>query len=165
MRVYSNTSPLSNLAIVGHLPLLWSFYGAVTIPQAVWDELMNLDHGQALESLEDARAKGLIRVTEVKQHALVLALSDELHPGESEAIALAVEQQAELLLMDEREGRAMAERLGLQITGILGVLRRAKVAGQVTSLRDEIRRLRQLAHFFVSPALEEALLLSVGEVP
>lgn len=165
MLVCSNTSPLSNLAIVGHLSLLWLYYGSLTIPEAVWAELSELEPGRGLDALEDARSRGLIRVLPVANRALVAALSDELHPGESEAIALALEAQADLLLMDEREGRAAAEHLGIKITGVLGVLRRARLEGRLASLRSEMLRLRQQAHFFISPSLEEALLLSVGEVP
>jgi hypothetical protein len=57
---------------------------------------------------------------------LVNLLTLELHRGEAEAIALALEIKADWLLMDEREGRAVARQLGLQVTGVLGVLLRGK---------------------------------------
>lgn len=54
------------------------------------------------------------------------ALQMELDPGEAEAIALAVELKAHLLLLDERRGRVVASRLGLHFVGLLGVLSEAK---------------------------------------
>lgn len=165
MQVFSNTSPLCNLAMIGQLSLLWRFYDQVTIPQAVWAELEELDHEKARESLEDARAAGALQIVPVVNQALVRLLSEDLHLGESEAIALAYEQKADLLLMDEHDGRAAAQRLGLAITGVLGILRRAKQEGLIPSLKSEIIRLRHEAHFFIAPKLEEALLHSVGEMP
>ena len=164
MQVFSNTSPLCNLAMIGQLSLLWRFYAQVTIPQAVWMELEELDHEAARDSLEDARSAGLIQILPVLNDAMVRLLSEDLHLGESEAIALAYEQKAELLLMDEHDGRAAAQRLGLHLTGVLGILRRAKLEGLIPSLQSEITRLRQEAHFFIAPKLEEALLHSVGEM-
>lgn len=165
MQVFSNTSPLCNLAMIGQLSLLWRFYAQVTIPQAVWAELEELDHEKARESLEDARATGSLQIVPVVNHALVRLLSEDLHLGEAEAIALAYEQKADLLLMDEHDGRAAAQRLGLALTGVLGILRRAKQEGLISSLKFEINRLRHEAHFFIAPKLEEALLHSVGEMP
>lgn len=56
-----------------------------------------------------------------------------LDPGETEAIALAVEIGADLLLIDERKGRREAKLLGLRTTGLLGVLLEAKKAGLLSS--------------------------------
>lgn len=165
MQVFSNTSPLCNLAIIGQLSLLWRFYDEVTIPQAVWAELEELDHEKARESLEDARAAGHIYVVPVLDQSLIRLLSEGLHLGESEAIVLAYEKTGDLLLMDEHDGRSVAQRLGIPITGVLGILRRAKQEGLISSLKSEITRLRHEAHFFIAPKLEEALLHSVGEMP
>ncbi|TDU81272.1 hypothetical protein EI77_00575 [Prosthecobacter fusiformis] len=164
MQVFSNTSPLCNLAIIGQLPLLWRFYTQITIPYAVWAELQELDHENARECLEDARASGLIYVIPVLDQSLIRLLGEGLHLGESEAIVLAYEKTGDLLLMDEHDGRAVAQRLGIPITGVLGILRRAKLEGLIPSLKSEITRLRAEAHFFIAPKLEEALLHSVGEM-
>jgi predicted nucleic acid-binding protein len=58
MHVVSNTSPLSNLAVIGRLELLRKRYGCVTIPAEVWAELSALKHVAALAELNQARADG-----------------------------------------------------------------------------------------------------------
>ncbi len=90
-------------------------------------------------------------------------LALELHLGEAEAIALALEMKAEYLLIDEREGRTLARQLGLRITGVLGVLLRAKRRGQIEAIKPEIEALRSHARFFIAPALESAILAEAGE--
>lgn len=57
----------------------------------------------------------------------------------------------------------LREQLGLTHTGVLGVLRQARLTGRIASLQKEVLLLRTEARFFVSPALERSLLLSVGE--
>jgi predicted nucleic acid-binding protein len=65
--------------------------------------------------------------------------------------------------LDEAAARASAARLGLSFTGALGFLRWARQTHRIPSLKAEIQRLRSDAHFFISPALEKGLLISVGE--
>lgn len=91
-------------------------------------------------------------------------LREELHAGESEAIALAYQENADLLLMDETEGRAAARRLQLPLTGVLGILLRAKKEGLIEHLKPEIQKLRQEARFYITAKLEHTLLHSAGEM-
>lgn len=164
MRVLSNTSPLCNLAVIDRLPLLWQFYGEIGIPPAVWAELEGFDNDATRERLEDARAAGRLQVCPLSDDGLATLLREELHAGESEAIALAYQQKADLLLIDESDGRAAAHRLRLNVTGVLGVLLRAKKEGLIRLLHPEILRLRTEARFFIAAKLEHALLHSAGEV-
>ena len=76
-------------------------------------------------SHEVRRAKW-IEVVEVKNHALVIALKQNLHAGEAAAIALSVEQKAKLLLLDDMLARKSASLFTLNYIGTLGVLREAK---------------------------------------
>jgi predicted nucleic acid-binding protein len=94
---------------------------------------------------------------------MVQLLSASLHEGECEAIALAVEVKAVWILLDEREVRSTAQRMQMPITGVLGVLLRAKRQGQIASLSQEMERLRKIAHFFISPELERNVLRLAGE--
>jgi hypothetical protein len=87
----------------------------------------------------------------------------QFHRGEAEAIALATDLHAEIVLIDEQEGRQLASKTGLAVTGVLGILLRAKRAGEIASIRPEIALLRHKAHFFVAPALEAKILSSAGE--
>ncbi|MCC5623660.1 DUF3368 domain-containing protein [Nostoc sp. CHAB 5715] len=79
--------------------------------------------------------------------------------GEAEAIALAIEVKAEWTLLDEREGRKVAKSLGLKVTGILGILLRAKQLGEVESLQPVINELINKAGFRIAPELLAQILM------
>jgi uncharacterized protein len=93
----------------------------------------------------------------------VHVLQSGLGQGEAETIALGLELPADLVLLDERAGRAAAARVGLRITGVLGVLLRAKLQGDIPMLRPELDALRNKARFFIAPALEKQVLRGAGE--
>ena len=90
-------------------------------------------------------------------------LLSSLHKGEAEAIALATQLGADIVIIDEREARQTATQAGLSVTGVLGVLIRAKLAGHISVIKPGIRALRDKARFFIAPSLEARVLSSVGE--
>jgi predicted nucleic acid-binding protein len=90
-------------------------------------------------------------------------LGQQLDEGECEAIALFIEQNAELLLIDERRGRAEADRLGLRITGLLGVLVEAKQKRFILAVKPVLDDLIATAEFRVADALYARILNIVGE--
>jgi predicted nucleic acid-binding protein len=94
----------------------------------------------------------------------VQELRDKLDAGEAEAIVLAVERQAELLLVDERRGRRTAEALGLRTTGLLGVLAEAKRAGLIELAKPVLDELIQNARFWIGPDLYREVLAKLDEV-
>ncbi|WP_204139092.1 DUF3368 domain-containing protein [Halomicronema sp. CCY15110] len=96
--------------------------------------------------------------------ALVNLLRRELHQGESEAIALAVELSADKVLLDEKEARQAARAMSLSITGIVGILLRGWQDGSLPSLRNVCDRLQQDANFWLSPALRTQILRVSGEL-
>lgn len=163
MLVVSNTSPLSNLAVIGQLELLHGQVGSVVIPPAVHEELGRNPHPTARHALAAAIQTGWIGVRPLSKE-LPKDLASQLDLGEAEALALALDMKASLVLLDDSAARASALRLGLNITGVLGVLSRAKRAGQISSLKDQMNRLRTEARFFINPALEKVLLISSGEM-
>ena len=162
MLVVSNTSPLSNLAIIGRLELVREQVGAVVIPPAVGAELSRNPRMEARVALATAIQEGWIRVMALSG-AVAPELAAALDPGEAEALSLALEATAGLVLLDESAARIKAAHLGLSHTGALGILRRARQTGRIASLKAEVQRLRKEAGFFINPALERALLISVGE--
>lgn len=162
MPAVSNTSPLSNLAILDRLDLLREQFGQVLIPVAVDAELKRHPQAIARKRLEVEMNQGWLQIVPIST-PIPENLAASLHRGEAEAITLALALKADWVLLDESDARRAAKWLGLPHTGVLGVLRKAKGAGQLASLREEIKRLRADAHFFVHPDLERELLISVGE--
>ena len=106
---------------------------------------------------------GWLEVRPVRSPFLIRLLSVRLHRGESEAIALAVEINASCTLLDEHVARAAAVQMSLNITGVLGVLLRAKKQGDIARLGDEMERRRKDAHFFIAPDLERRMLEMAGK--
>jgi len=163
MLAVSNTSPISNLASIGRLELLKSQFSELWIPDAVAEELAAHPDPVARAMIQNAIRESWIRIGAPKDSGLLRLLLLQLHRGEAEAIALATDLKADLVLMDEQEGRQLASKTGLAVTGVLGVLLRAKRAGEIAALKPEVDLLRTKAHFFVSPALEKKILAAAGE--
>lgn len=165
MKVVSDASPIANLAAIGRLDLLQRQFGSLLIPEAVAAELRAFSNAVASDAIMMALGEGwiTIRPVPVTARPLVELLSRELDPGEAEAIALAKDSSADLVLIDEADGRDVATRLGLAVRGALGVLLTAKRNGCLKSLAPEISRLRKDAHFFIAAPLEAKLLAEAGE--
>jgi predicted nucleic acid-binding protein len=163
MSAVSDTSAISNLAIIDRLQLLQQQFGVVWIPPGVAEELDQLAHSAARSAIRAAREAGWLHVYSPNDRATVDALAAELDRGESEAIALAVERRPDFLIIDELDGRSHATRAGLPVVGILGILLQAKSNGQIVSVRHEMLELRQKARFFIAPELEQRILKKAGE--
>lgn len=163
MLVVSNTSPISNLAIIGRLYLLRSQFREIWIPGAVQSELDQLGHPAALKEIQQAIQDGWIKPLALREDKVARLLAAALDPGEAEAIALALEMSADRILLDERDGRSAAERAGLGVTGVLGVLLRAKEDGQIQLIKPEVEALRTRARFFLSARMQEMVFEIAGE--
>lgn len=161
MIVVSDSSPLLNLAIIDQLDLLQKLYEKVVIPQAVHDELVV--QGAEMPGAGSIRNANWIMVQEVKDRVLVAALSTQLDLGESEAIALAIESEAELLLLDERKARNVAAHLELDFTGLIGVLLEAKQKEHIKLLKPILDDLKKEARFWIGSELYAHVLQQVGE--
>ncbi|MGB7556491.1 MAG: DUF3368 domain-containing protein [Candidatus Korobacteraceae bacterium] len=156
-----DTSPILNLARIGRLELLASLYKQVLIPPAVFEELA-IPRDATLPVIDVASVSWIILETPRDQDR-VQELRDDLDAGEAEAIVLAVERQADLLIVDERRGRRIAQALGLRITGLLGVLADAKRAGLIDSIKPVLDELIQNAKFWIGPELYREVLAELGE--
>jgi hypothetical protein len=163
MVAVSDTSVVSNLAFIGRLRLLASQFEMVWTPEAVRAELDRIPSVEAKDRIAEAVEAGWLRSRKVLNPRLAAALANDLDTGEAEAIALATEIPADVLLIDEKEGRGFARQAGLRVRGVLGILLRAKTKGELASVKAEIRALRDRAGFFVAPASEVEVLRSAGE--
>ncbi len=161
MIVVSNTSPITNLAAVGQLNLLQQLYGTIIIPQAVYQELTSA--GDTIPGATEVQTFNWIQVQQVTNRTLVNSLLNQLHQGESEAIALAIELQADWLLIDEELGRKVAANNQLKFIGILGVLIEAKQRGLIPSVKSVLDNLINQAEFWVTEALYNRVLQMAGE--
>lgn len=162
MIIVSDTSPINNLAAINHLHLLHQLYGMVFIPEAVYRELT--DPNFPVAGATEVQTFDWIQTRTISDRTLVEALSNELDVGEAEAIALAVEMQAEQVLIDERRGRLVASQLNLRYTGILGVLVEAKSKGLIAGVRPLLDALINEAGFWVAEPLYNSVLQLVNEI-
>jgi uncharacterized protein len=153
MPVVSNTSPILNLAIVDQFVLLRRQFGEILIPNAVLDELKVNEERPGSQAIREAISSGWIQTQEVSNKTLAQLLKQTLDQGEAEALALAIELKADWTLLDEREARKVAKSLGLNVTGILGILLRAKQIGEIESLQPVIDELINKAGFRIAPEL------------
>jgi len=156
MIVVADTSPINYLILIDQIAIVETLYGRILIPHAVHEELLSFKAPSSVR----AWAKD-------PPHWLqILSPSAGLRPpvarldrGESEAIALAEELNADWLLIDEIAGRGEAARRGLQTIGTLGILREGHRAG-LLNLPTAIERLAATG-FRINPSLIQALLDSV----
>ncbi|MDZ8089689.1 MAG: DUF3368 domain-containing protein [Nostoc sp. DedQUE12b] len=158
MIVISDTSAITSLAAINHLKLLPQLYNQVTIPEAVYRELADID--PPVPGTIEVQTASWLEVRQVINREVVERLQNEvtLDPGESEAIALALELDADLLLIDERRGRAEANRLGVKITGLLGILVEAKQKKLIVAVKPLMDALIATSEFRVSSALYNQIL-------
>jgi predicted nucleic acid-binding protein len=161
MIVVSNTSPLTNLAAIGQFDLLQRLYANLHIAQGVWEEL-NLG-GKRWPGCDEVAKADWIEQHSVQNQALVTALQRDLDRGEAESIALALQLNAGLVLLDEKEGLHAARRLGLRVIGVVGILLEAKANGMLDSVHPALDALRQSAGFYLSAPLYKYALMLAGE--
>ncbi len=125
MIVISDTTPIISLLKLNRLDLLKELFGTVFVPQSVLEELtINEKYSVEAEMIfksEFIETKSVFDATAVN----VLMKVNMLDRGESEAIVLFCELNAEILLMDERRGREIAQKLGINLSGTLGILMKA----------------------------------------
>jgi predicted nucleic acid-binding protein len=140
MAVVSNTSPVRYLVLLGQSELIGQLFGAVLIPQAVEREL--LDPSAPLPVRQwMAQRPAWLKVQRIEGPADE-ELRQWLDPGEAEAIQLALQLGAEVIILDERRGREVAAAKGLTVIGVLGILREAYRQGWIDNPLELLQRLR-----------------------
>jgi len=133
MKVVSNSSPLIFLSAIRSLDILRIEFGEVMIPEMVYQEVTANDLKGSRE-VKDADWITVVAVRDMEH----IALLPVLDAGEREAIILASEQNADLLLMDDLAGRRAAMMYGIDVMGTLGVLKVMYRKGRIENLRDSL---------------------------
>lgn len=153
MIVVSDTTAISSLIQIGRSELLREMFGEVHIPVAVRDELLR----------SHPTLPAFLQFDTVANRAEVARLEHELDLGEAEAIVLARELRADVLLMDEKIGRRVAQREGVPIIGLMGVLVAGKQRGFVPAVRVVISELESKAGFRISARVKQMIFAQAGE--
>jgi len=153
--IVSDTSPICYLVLIGEAALIGKLYHRILIPDVVYSELQQERTPELVRAwLETAHESvEVISMGRIRPTGLV---SSHMHPGELAAIDLALDLKADLLLMDDRSGAEEARRLGLQVTGTLGILARGAERGFV-DLREALKKL-QSTSFRATPELIQQIL-------
>ena len=157
--VVSDCSP-SALHHLSLLSLCPNLYESVVVPEAVEAELRQATTTCVAFEISDYPGFDVRRPHATAQS---LAVPSDLDPGETEAITLAIELHADLLLMDERKGTEAAKHLGLQTIGVFGILLEAKRRGLIPDVLPLLDRLVKGLRFFVSPPLRQRIAQLAGE--
>lgn len=147
--IISDTSCLILLDKIGELDILNKLYGTISTTPEVAEE-----YGEILPSWFE------IKQTSDKTYQSFI--ENSVDKGEASAIALAVETDDCLLIIDDLKGRKLAHELGLTIIGTIGILVDAKLAGIIPSIKPVLKRIKQ-TNFRISEQLEMLILKQAGE--
>jgi len=158
--VIVNTSPIITLSLVDRLDILRDIYETVLIPPTVRKEALR--GGSRATGVAELRNATWIHTVALHDPGRADLLSD-MDRGEAEVLALAQESTARLVIVDERLARRHARRLGIPLTGSLGVLLRAKTMGLIEEVRPLIERVQRGGIRLGSLLVEEVLRMA-GEL-
>jgi predicted nucleic acid-binding protein len=154
--VVADSSPLVYLSRVGVLHVLAALFDDVVVPRAVWHEAV--ERRPSAPGIDVLRQASWIRVVDDPSPPRDLGLD----PGETAAILVAESRHADLLLIDERVGRKVAQERGLTVRGTLGVLVQARQADVLPALKPVLDAL-VAEGFRIAPALVREARTHVGE--
>lgn len=149
--VVCNSSPLIGLEQIGQLHLLEALFDTIDVPDAVVEE-----------TASSVVLPDWITRRTLQQIIGPLILKASLGPGESEAISLALESNARLIILDDRPARRLAQSLSLTVIGTLGVLLLAKQRALIPAIQPCLENLARF-DFRIAPALHEQILRDAGE--
>jgi len=157
--VIANNTPLVALWILGRLDLLRELYDEVLIPEAVYEEFLATERALRQAALQDAP---WIKTAPLSnpQHVRVYVGLDQ---GEAEVLALVEERSARLVIIDEYKGRRYAQRLGLPLTGTLGLLLVAKEQRLVSNLSALLAELQDAGLYLDAELIAQVLRLAGEE--
>ena len=157
-KIVSNTTPIISLLKLNQLELLQKIYTEIYIPTAVYKEI---EAGKAKGYYKDLSEIDWINIIEIQDKQAVKYFLD-LDAGEAEAIVLATELNADLIILDEKLGRFHAKHADLKVTGTIGILIKAKSEGLIEKLEPLLNELTN-KEVWISEKLKSEILKKVGE--
>lgn len=157
MILIADSSALIALSICESLELLEPLFGEVQVPKAVLDEVSISQKQQAVQLAEFLKDK--VKTVETGRFVYLDAYADA---GETEAMILYKQVNADWLLIDDKRGRKVAQINNIKIIGSMGVLLAAKKKGLITAIKPKLDLLAQ-SNIYFSPALYQSILKSAGE--
>lgn len=157
-KIVSNTTPIIALLKLDKLALLQQLYSEINIPKAVY---LEIEAGKNKIYYTDISKIDWINIVEIEDKQAVKYFLD-LDAGEAEAIVLATEIAADLIILDEKLGRFHAKHADLKVTGTIGVLIKAKTEGLIGELKPIFNELIEKG-VWISERLKKEMLRNVGE--
>jgi predicted nucleic acid-binding protein len=148
------------MAKIHRLDTLFRLYSELMIPKAVADEI-GTKPGKENDQVQALLKKGTLQLRQVSSKILA-ELPIDLGRGERETIALAIDSGADLVILDDQQGRLVSRDKGLSVTGTVGVLIEAKERGFIPSLRPEMDRLIE-AGMWINEVFYHRILKEYGE--
>ncbi|MEI6730915.1 MAG: DUF3368 domain-containing protein [Pseudomonadota bacterium] len=158
--IVADSSPLIIAAHTGLLVHLPDILGVVFIPPKVSEECLQLGKPSA-NAIEDAIKCGILTVSTQIEHEFLTRIPSGVDAGEAEAIALALNLNAKLLI-DDKKGRKIAKYEGLTVLGFAAILVKAKRSGIIDSVLPVIEQMNKV-NYRISPRLLAEILQLCNE--
>lgn len=160
MKVVCDSSTLISLSRIGRLDIIENTVESLLIPMAVYEEVVIRGFGRP--GAAEVREAKWIEKREISDREVVMRLHVSLDLGESEAIALAKEVKADLIVLDDERARKTALSEGLRVAGLLAFLVQAKEKGAIEEVRPLLDELKHRG-FFMSEELYHHTIQEAGE--
>ena len=154
--VIAYSGPIFSLALIEKLNILEALFDKIRIPQAVWDEIT---FDSTKPDYQDISSFFKNKIQSIKGFNELIIIMDS---GESESVMLYKEMQADFLLIDDKKARDIAENLGVNCIGVVGLLAAAKERKLIEKLKP-LFEIFLLNNRFYSPELLNAILMKAGE--
>lgn len=157
--VISNNSPLVALWHLDRLSLLRDLYTEVWIPQEVEKEFLGTKKKSRQEALNNAPWIKTVDLADSEKAPVY----DRLDSGEAAVLALAIEREARLVIIDEKKARQEVSKIRLPLIGTIGILLKAKEEGLISSIKPLLITLQE-KRVYLDESLIAYALGEAGEV-
>jgi len=155
MILIADSSALITLSIVDKLDILEKLFGEVYIPKAVYEETIKKNKQEANRLKDFSQGK-------IKDISTKINFNISLGKGESEAIILYKEVEADFLLCDDKKAKNFAKSFNINVIGSFGVLLKAKEKGLISEIAPLIDIIKN-SDIYLSDSASELILKVAGE--